>query len=133
MRTERLVIGAVTATLSAFALCYAIWRDAAVGTVDWAGVTVLGMGAILCAAMELSLPTLPGMIEPRSGTRHHQERTDALSDLSRRRYWTIAVATTATALGLVHQALWIIAPGVAAVVLTTGGLLFRHPSRPRVP
>jgi hypothetical protein len=33
-----------------------------------------------------------------------------------------------TATGLVHQALWVIIPSVAAVVMTTGGPDFRQPA-----
>jgi hypothetical protein len=126
MRVDRLIVGGVTATLFAFAVCYALWRNAAAGSVDWAGVIMLGLGGAVCAAMELCLAVVARMIESRSGSETHAERADANSESGPSGYGPIAVAAAATAIGFVHQALWLIAAGVAAVVLATSGLLLRR-------
>jgi hypothetical protein len=128
MRVESLVVGGVAATLSAFAVCYAVWRDAAVGGVDWAGVIMLGSGAAICAAMELWLSVGAGVIGSRSGHKVHAQHVDTDCEFGPSRYWPIVVAIGAGLMGFVHQALWLIAAGVAAVVLTTSGLILHRPA-----
>lgn len=120
----------MTTALFLFAICYAMWRHAAVGSVDWAGVIVFGLGGAVCAAMERHL-AVAGMAEARSGNEPRVGRSH--SGIDPAGCWPIAVAATATATGLVHQALWVIVPSVAAVVLTTGGMcsggsVFRQPT-----
>jgi hypothetical protein len=128
MSIERLVVGGVTTALFVFATCYAVWRHAAVGSVDWAGVIVLGLGGAVCATMVRYLPAVASVVEAGSENESGEDRPH--SGLDSAGFWPIAVAATATATGLVHQALWVIVPGVAAVVLTTGGLVFRQPGVP---
>lgn len=126
MRVERLIVGGVAATLFAFAVCYALWRKAAVGSVDWAGVIMLGSGGALCAVKELRLSAAASMMRRRSGTGGEAQRADAGRALGPSGYWPIAVTVAVTALAFVHQARWLIATGVAAVLLTVSGLTSHH-------
>lgn len=135
MSTQKPVDGGVTATLFTFALSYALWRNAAVGSVDWTGVIVVGAGAAICAAMGLHLPAATSGIDASSAYRPGGEFTGGTSDAGPAcgSGWPIAAALGVTALGLLHQALWAIAPSVAAVVLTTGALRVRCPTGERAP
>jgi hypothetical protein len=131
MKSEYKVFGIVTVFLFLAAAVYAWWTWTGLGRVEWIGTVALILSGLLCAMCGGYFWFVSRRIEPRPEDRPDADIADAAGEIgffSPGSYWPfgLAVSATVTGLGLVFFTPWLIAIGLAALLLGTGGLLFEY-------
>ncbi len=131
MKTEWRLFGLVAAFLFAACATYAFWTRGALHHVDWIGTTALLLSGLLCLMCGLYFWVVSRRIEPRPEDRADAEISDGAGDVgffSPGSYWPfgIAVAVLLASVGMVYWQVWLLALGLVAVLIGTGGLLFEY-------
>jgi hypothetical protein len=136
MKTEYKIFGIVTAFLFLATGVYAWWTwedsgGANGGQIEWIGVVALTLSGLLCLMCGGYFWFVSRRIDPRPEDRDDAEIVDGAGEVgffSPGSYWPfgLAVASLVIGLGLVYQAWWLVAAGVVALLLGTGGLLFEY-------
>jgi hypothetical protein len=132
MRSEYKVFGIVAAFLFLVMGVYWWWTDYEMETgPDYIGVVALGLGGLLCGMCALYFWIVSRRIDLRPEDRDDAEISDGAGEIgffSPGSYWPVglALATVVTGIGLVFLYWWLVAAGLVAVLLGTGGLLFEY-------
>ena len=131
MRTEGRIFNLVAVFLYLSAGVYWWWTDYEMANPDWVGIVALILSGTLLAMCGLYFGFVARRIEPRPEDRPDADISEGAGEVgffSPGSYWPfgLALAATATGLGLVFWMSWLIAIGVAALLFATGGLLFEY-------
>jgi hypothetical protein len=131
VKSEYKLFGVITSFLFAAAAVYAWWTWTAKGRVEWIGTVALILSGLLCSMCGGYFWFVSRRIEPRPEDRPDAEIADGAGEVgffSPGSYWPFGLALMAalTGLGLVFFAPWLIALGLAGLLLGTGGLLFEY-------
>jgi hypothetical protein len=131
MKTEFRLFGVITVFLFVAAAVYAWWTWSEFGRVEWIGTVALILSGLLCLMCGGYFWFVSRRIELRPEDRADAEIADGAGEIgffSPGSYWPfgLALATALTGLGLVFFAPWLIAIGMSALLLATGGLLFEY-------
>lgn len=131
MRTEYKIFGIVTAFLFAACGVYWWWTYDELGSTDWVGVVALALSGLLCLMCGGYFWFVSRRIDLRPEDRDDGEIVDGAGEIgffSPGSYWPfgLALAAVLTGIGLVYLYWWLIAAGLVAVLLATGGLLFEY-------
>jgi hypothetical protein len=131
MRTEYKIFGVVAAFLILAMGVYWWWSDAYLGNVEYVGVVALGLSFLLTAMIGGYFWFVARRIDLRPEDRDEGEIADGAGEVgffSPGSYWPFGLALSAltVGVGLVYLQWWLIAAGLIAVLLTTGGLLFEY-------
>jgi hypothetical protein len=133
MKSEYKIFGIMTAFL--FVACAVYWwwtaYDSPTGTAEFVGVVALALSGLLTAMCGGYFWFVSRRIDPRPEDRGDGEIVDGAGEIgffSPGSYWPIGLAGAAVVagLGLVYFYWWLIAAGLVAVLLATGGLLFEY-------
>jgi hypothetical protein len=131
VKSEWRLFGIITGFVFLVAPLYAWWTRANGGSVEWVGTVALiltGLLTLMCGGFFL---VVSRRIDPRPEDRADAEIDEGVGDLgffSPGSYWPFGLAASAfaAALGIVYMQIWLIASGLIAVILATGGLLFEY-------
>jgi hypothetical protein len=141
VKTEYKIFGVMTLFLFLACAVYAWWsREASIagtggaaspGQVEWIGVVALALSGLLCLMCGGYFWFVSRRIDPRPEDRDDGEIADAAGEIgffSPGSYWPfgLGLATLVTGIGLAYTAWWLVAAGLVAVILGTGGLLFEY-------
>ena len=132
MKSEYKLFGLIAGFLFAAAAVYGYWTySSADHHMEWIGVVALILSGLLCSMCGGYFWFVSRRIEPRPEDRPDADISEGAGEIgffSPGSYWPfgLAAAATATGLGLVFWAPWLIGAGMAAVLLGTGGLLFEY-------
>ena len=131
MRTEGRIFNGVALFLYLTAAGYAWWTDFELGAIEWIGTIALILSGTLLAMCGLYFGFVARRIEPRPEDREDADITEGAGEIgffSPGSYWPfgLALAASVTGLGIVFWMWWLIAVGVIALLLATGGLLFEY-------
>jgi hypothetical protein len=131
MRTEYKIFGVVAAFLLVVMGVYWWWSHAYLGNVEYVGVVALGLSFLLTAMIGGYFWFVARRIDLRPEDRDEGEMADGAGEVgffSPGSYWPFGLALSAltTGVGLVYLQWWLIAAGIIAILLTTGGLLFEY-------
>jgi hypothetical protein len=133
MRSEFRVFGLLAAFLYVACGVYAwwTWADSDPHRVEWIGTIALILCGLLCLMCGGYFWFVSRRIDPRPEDRSEAEIADGAGEIgffSPGSYYPfgIAAAATVTALGMVFWMPWLIAVGLAAVLVATAGLLFEY-------
>jgi len=131
MRTEYKIFGVVAAFLIVAMGVYWWWSDLYLGNVEYVGVLALGLSFLLTAMIGGYFWFVARRIDLRPEDRDEGEMADGAGEVgffSPGSYWPfgLALSALATGVGLVYLQWWLIAAGIIAILLTTGGLLFEY-------
>ena len=130
MRTEGRIFNLVAVFLYLCAGVYYWWTDHEMKP-DWAGTVALVLAGTLLLMCGLYFSFIARRIEPRPEDRPDGEIEEGAGEIgffSPGSYWPfgLALAATVTGLGVVFWMYWLMAVGVVALLLATGGLLFEY-------
>jgi len=136
MKSEYKVFGIVTAFLFAACALYWWWSNHDLGGPDYVGVVALALSGLLCAMCGGYFWFVSRRIDLRPEDRDEAEIIDGAGEVgffSPGSYWPfgLGVAALTAGLGLVYWQIWLLAAGLIAVLLATGGLLFEYYSGSR--
>ncbi len=131
MKSEWRIFGLVSAFLFTVAAVYGWWTAAELDHLDWIGTVALLLSGLLCLMCGGYFWFVSRRIEPRPEDRDDAEITEGAGEIgffSPGSYWPfgLGLATLAAGLGLVYWMWWLIAAGLAAVLVGAGGLLFEY-------
>jgi hypothetical protein len=132
MKSEWRLFGLVSAFLYMAAVVYGYWtKDSSPGGMDWIGVTALVMSGLLTTMCALFFFVVSRRIDPRPEDDPDAEISDGAGEVgffSPGSYWPfgLALAALVAGIGLVYWQVWLLAAGLVAVLLATGGLLFEY-------
>jgi hypothetical protein len=131
MKTEWRLFGGLALFLFVAAAVYGFWTRAALDGVDYIGTTALILSGLLCLMCGGYFWFVSRRIEPRPEDRPDAEISDGAGEVgffSPGSYWPfgMALAALTAGLGLVFWQVWLVIAGLAAVLATTGGLLFEY-------
>jgi hypothetical protein len=131
MKSEYKVFGIVTAFLFVACAVYWVWSNADLGGPDYVGVVALALSGLLCAMCGGYFWFVSRRIDLRPEDRDEAEIIDGAGEVgffSPGSYYPfgLALAAVATGIGIVYLYWWLIAAGLVAVLLATGGLLFEY-------
>jgi hypothetical protein len=132
MKSEFRIFGIVAVFLFAMCALYAWWTNSSLehGT-DFVGTVALLLSGLLCLMCAGYFWFVSRRIDPRPEDRDDAEIADGAGEIgffSPGSYWPfgMALAAVVAGLGLVYQQWWLVAVGIIAVLITTGGLLFEY-------
>ena len=138
MKSEYRLFGVITAFLFVACGVYAAWTwaEGSGHRVEWIGTIALILSGLLCLMCGGYFWFVSRRIDARPEDRADAEIADGAGEVgffSPGSYWPFALALAATTAGLgtVFWATWLIAIGMCAVLLATGGLLFEYYSGSR--
>jgi hypothetical protein len=133
MKSEWRLFGLITLFCFLVAPLYAwwTWYDSSPHIVEWVGTVgliLVGLLTAMCAGFFL---VVSRRIDPRPEDRADAEIDEgagALGFFSPGSYYPFGLAASAftAGLGLVYMQIWLIAAGLIAVIVATGGLLFEY-------
>jgi hypothetical protein len=131
MKAEWRLFGFLTVFVGVVTPIYAWWTHNETGGVEWVGTVALILTGLLCLMCAGFFLIVTRRIDPRPEDRSDAEIVEGAGELgffSPGSYWPFGVALAAfvTALGMVYMQIWLIATGVVAVLVATGGLLFEY-------
>jgi hypothetical protein len=131
MKSEYKVFGIVTAFLFVACAVYWVWSNADLGGPDYVGVVALALSGLLCAMCGGYFWFVSRRIDLRPEDRDEAEIIDGAGEIgffSPGSYYPfgLALGTVVTGIGIVYLYWWLIAAGLVAVLLATGGLLFEY-------
>ena len=126
MKTEYKFFAVITAFLFVACGVYAWWTsyDSPDGRIEWVGVVALALSGLLCLMCGGYFWFVARRIDLRPEDRDDGE----IGFFSPGSYYPfgLALAAVIAGLGLVFLYWWLIAVGLAAVLVATGGLLFEY-------
>ena len=138
MRSEYKLFGLIAGFLFAAAAVYGYWTwlDSSPHRMEWIGVVALILSGLLCSMCGGYFWFVARRIDLRPEDRSDAEIVDGAGEIgffSPGSYWPfgLAVAASTAGLGLVFVMWWLVAVGMSAVILATGGLLFEYYSGTR--
>ena len=131
MRGESLLFAIVSGFLYLAAIVYGFWTKYSLHSVEWIGVTALVLSGLLTGMCTLYFFVVSRRIDPRPEDRPDAEISDAAGEVgffSPGSYWPfgLALAAAVAGIGTAFWMPWLLAIGMAAVLLATGGLLFEY-------
>jgi hypothetical protein len=131
MKSEWKLFGLVAVFLFIAAAVYAWWTYSELGHTDFIGTIALILSALLCTMCGGYFWFVSRRIELRPEDRPDAEMSDGAGEVgffSPGSYWPfgLALAALLAGLGLVYWQIWLLAAGMIAVLLATGGLLFEY-------
>jgi len=136
MRVESRLFLGVAGFLFAAAVVYAFWTagDSSTGRIEWAGTTALVLSGGLALIVGSYFWFVARRIDPRPEDREDAEIVEGAGELgffSPASYWPLGIALSAAVAGLalVFLQVWLLIIAIAAVLATTGGLLFEYYTR----
>lgn len=131
MLTESRVFNSVAAFLFLAAGTYAWWTDKEGAAPEWIGTVALVLSGLLCAMCGFYFGFVARRIDLRPEDREDAEITEGagvVGFFSPGSYWpfglAVGVAIAGTALAYGYN--WLLAVGMAGVILATGGLVFEY-------
>ena len=133
MKSEYRLFGLLAAFLFAAAAVYGWWTwiSTEPHQMEWIGVVALVLSGLLCSMCGGYFWFVARRIDLRPEDRPDAEIADGAGEVgffSPGSYFPVALAmaATVTGVGMVFWAPWLIAAGVVALLITTGGLLFEY-------
>jgi hypothetical protein len=131
MRSEYKFFAVITAFLFLAGGVYAWWTWYVYRQIEVVGTVALALSGLLCAMCGGYFAFVARRIDPRPEDRDNAEIADGAGEIgffSPGSYWPFGLALSAvvTGLGLVYPLWWLVAAGIVALLLTTGGLLFEY-------
>jgi hypothetical protein len=131
MKSEWRLFGLVSAFLYAVAIVYGFWTRGALGGIDWIGTTALVLSGLLTTMCAGYFGFVARRIDPRPEDLPDAEISDGAGEVgffSPGSYWPfgLALAALVAGIGLVFWQIWLVAAGMIAVLVATGGLLFEY-------
>jgi hypothetical protein len=131
MKSEWRLFGLITAFLYLAAAVYGWWTKYSLHGVEWIGTVALILSGLLTGMCTLYFWLVSRRIDPRPEDDPDAEMTDGAGEVgffSPGSYWPfgLALAALVAGLGLVYWQTWLIAVGLIAVLMATGGLLFEY-------
>jgi cytochrome c oxidase subunit IV len=133
MKSEYKLFGVVAAFLFVAATVYGWWSwvESDPHRMEWIGVVALVLAGLLCFMCGFYFWFVSRRIEPRPEDRPDAEIVDGAGEIgffSPGSYWPLGLAAAAaiTGLGMVFWQVWLIAVGMVAILVATGGLLFEY-------
>jgi hypothetical protein len=138
MRSEYKLFGLIAGFLFAAAAVYGYWTwlDSSPHHMEWIGVVALVLSGLLCSMCGGYFWFVARRIDLRPEDRPDAEIADGAGEVgffSPGSYWPfgLALAALVAGIGMVFWAPWLIAVGLIALLLATGGLLFEYYSGSR--
>jgi hypothetical protein len=132
MKAEFRIFGVVAVFLFLACALYAWWSHVSLehGT-DYVGTVALLLSGLLCLMCSGYFWFVSRRIDPRPEDRDDAEIADGAGEIgffSPGSYWPfgMALAAVVAGLGLVYEQWWLVAVGIIAVLIGTGGLLFEY-------
>jgi hypothetical protein len=131
MKSEWRLFGLITAFLYLAAAVYGWWTRYSLHSLEWIGTVALILSGLLTGMCTLYFWLVSRRIDPRPEDDPDAEMTDGAGEVgffSPGSYWPfgLALAAFVAGLGLVYWQTWLIAAGILAVLMATGGLLFEY-------
>ena len=132
MKTEYKIFAVVTGFLFLACLVYGWWTAYdSHSHPEWIGVVALALSGLLTLMCGAYFWFVSRRIEPRPEDRDDAEISDGAGEIgffSPGSYFPfgLAIASLVTGIGLVYFFWWLIAAGLIAILLATGGLLFEY-------
>jgi hypothetical protein len=133
MKSEYKFFGVITGFLILTCIVYAWWTqyDSAHHQVEWIGVVALALSSLLCLMCGGYFWFVSRRIDLRPEDRDEAEISDGAGEIgffSPGSYYPfgLALAAVITGLGLVYLYWWLIALGLASVLVAAAGLLFEY-------
>ena len=133
MKTEYKIFAGVAVFLFGAAAVYGVWTRGVspTGDVEWIGFVALILSGLLCAMCGGFFWFVARRIDLRPEDREDGEIAEGAGEIgffSPGSYWPFGLALSAVTAGagLVYQQWWLVAAGLIAVLVTTGGLLFEY-------
>ena len=125
MKVEAAIFNLITVFCIVAAIVYGVWAREPIGT------TALVLSGGLCALIGGFFWFVSRRIDARPEDRKDAEIAEGAGELgffSPASYWPFAIALAAatTGLGMAFWYYWLMAIGVAAILVTVGGLLFEY-------
>ncbi len=125
MKMEALVFNGLAVFLVGLAVVYGIWAQEPIGT------TALALSGGLCLIIGGFFWFVSRRIDLRPEDRRDADIAEGAGDLgffSPGSYWPVTLAAAASLLGagLAYYYVWLIIIGVAALMISIGGLLFEY-------
>ncbi|MGC9667247.1 cytochrome c oxidase subunit 4 [Planosporangium sp. 12N6] len=131
MKSEYKLFAVVGVFLYAAAAVYGYWTwlDSPVHRMEWIGTVALVLSGLLCTMCGGYFWFISRRIDLRPEDRADADISEGAGEVgffAPGSYWPLGLAFAATVagLGMVFWAPWLIAVGMVAVILATGGLLF---------
>jgi hypothetical protein len=133
MKSEYKFFGVITGFLILDCIVYAWWTqyDSANHQVEWIGVVALALSSLLCLMCGGYFWFVSRRIDLRPEDRDDAEIADGAGEIgffSPGSYYPfgLALAAVVAGIGLVYLYWWLIALGLAAVLVAAAGLLFEY-------
>src|SRR5690349_18567634 len=133
MKSEYKLFSLIAGFLFAAAAVYAYWTYASSSPhhMEWIGVVALILSGLLCSMCGGYFWFVARRIDLRPEDRADAEIAEGAGEIgffSPGSYWPFSLALSATiaGFGMVIWAPWLIAIGMVAVIMATGGLLFEY-------
>jgi hypothetical protein len=131
MKSEYRFFAIITAFLFTACAVYWWWSDLEFGSPDYVGSIALLLSGLLCLMCGGYFWFVARRIDPRPEDRDQAEIAEGAGEIgffSPGSYWPFGLALSAVVVGagLVYLQWWLVATGIIAVLVTTGGLLFEY-------
>ena len=133
MKSEYKFFGVITGFLILACIVYAWWTqyDSANHQVEWIGVVALALSSLLCLMCGGYFWFVSRRIDLRPEDRDDAEIADGAGEIgffSPGSYYPfgLALAAVVAGIGIVYLYWWLIALGLAAVLVAAAGLLFEY-------
>ena len=131
MKTEYKIFIGVAAFLFGAAVVYGLWTHGETGHLEWIGTVALILSGLLCSMCGGFFWFVARRIDLRPEDREEGEIAEGAGEIgffSPGSYYPfgLALATLVAGIGLVYLLWWMIALGIAAVLVAAAGLLFEY-------
>jgi len=131
MKSEYRFFAVITAFLFLACAVYWWWSGHEFGSPDYVGAIALLLSGVLCLMCGGYFWFVARRIDPRPEDRDQADIAEGAGEIgffSPGSYWPFGLALSAAVAGagLVYQQWWLVATGIIAVLVTTGGLLFEY-------
>jgi len=131
MKSEWRIFGLVALFLFVAAAVYGWWSQAELTHIDWIGTVALILSGLLCLMCGGYFWFVSRRIDLRPEDRDDSEIADGAGEIgffSPGSYYPfgLGLAATTTGIGLVYLYWWLVAVGLAAVLMASAGLLFEY-------
>jgi hypothetical protein len=131
VKTESRIFYVVAAVFLLFGIVYLGWSLLTYHQPELVGTIALGLSSVMCGMCGFYFGFVARRIPPRPEDRDDAEISDGAGEVgffSPGSYWPfgLAAACGVAGAGLALWVLWLVAAGVVAILMTTGGLLFEY-------
>jgi hypothetical protein len=134
MKSEWRLFGIISGFLFVACVVYGLWTyytSPQPHQTEWIGVVALVLSGLLCSMCAGYFAFIARRIDPRPEDRPDAEISDGAGEIgffSPGSYYPFGLALSAlvAGIGLVFWQVWLVAAGMVAVLLATGGLLFEY-------